>query len=148
DYFSNSALLGPMQQSDRAVQKATAGKNQKLRVVNQPKSAGTESAQDTASAFVTLQAGDRNLGTYFLTQWANYHVNRPGLSPYVIRDRDSAQTIYMVATGPDTVDVNGKAYQIELRYRRYYKPYQVTLLKFSHDVYPGTDIARNFSSRV
>ena len=32
--------------------------------------------------------------------------------------------------------------------RRYYLPYPVTLRKFSHDVYPGTQIPKNFSSLV
>ena len=32
--------------------------------------------------------------------------------------------------------------------RRYYLPYSLTLKKFSHDVYPGTQIPKNFSSLV
>lgn len=39
-------------------------------------------------------------------------------------------------------------YQLELRARRYYEPFSLQLLKFRHDVYPGTDIPKNFSSRV
>jgi hypothetical protein len=31
---------------------------------------------------------------------------------------------------------------------RYYKPYTITLLEFRHDVYAGTDIPSNFSSRI
>lgn len=42
----------------------------------------------------------------------------------------------------------GRPYTIELRQRRNYKPYALTLLDFSHDRYPGTEIPRNFSSRV
>jgi hypothetical protein len=42
----------------------------------------------------------------------------------------------------------GRSYTIELRQRRTYKPYSLTLLDFSHDRYPGTNIPRNFSSRV
>ena len=37
---------------------------------------------------------------------------------------------------------------MRLRPTRYYKPYSVTLQKFSHDVYPGTEIPKNFSSRI
>ena len=58
------------------------------------------------SAYVTLRAGDQNLGTYLLS---------PGL------------------TGPQHVDVNGKTYGIALRLPRHYKPYTLTLQKFSHD---------------
>ncbi len=35
-----------------------------------------------------------------------------------------------------------------MRPRRYDLPYSVTLKKFSHDVYPGTQIPKNFSSLV
>ena len=43
---------------------------------------------------------------------------------------------------------DGRTYQITLRPVRYYKPYSVTLLAFNHDLYPGTDIPKNFSSKV
>ena len=46
------------------------------------------------------------------------------------------------------MQVGGKTYQIELRYKRLYKPYTMHLLKFSHDRYTGTDTAKNFASRV
>ncbi len=42
----------------------------------------------------------------------------------------------------------GRTYELRMRPRRYYLPYTVTLKKFSHDVYPGTDIPKNFSSLV
>lgn len=42
----------------------------------------------------------------------------------------------------------GHTYQLSMRPRREYLPYALTLKKFSHDVYPGTDIPKNFSSLV
>ncbi|MFO1513856.1 MAG: cytochrome c biogenesis protein ResB [Verrucomicrobiota bacterium] len=35
-----------------------------------------------------------------------------------------------------------------MRPERYYKPFSIHLLEFRHDKYPGTDIPKNFSSRV
>ena len=35
-----------------------------------------------------------------------------------------------------------------MRPERHYQPFSLTLEKFSHDIYPGTDIPRNFSSKV
>jgi len=35
-----------------------------------------------------------------------------------------------------------------MRPLRHYEPYSLTLEKFSHDIYPGTDIPKNFSSKV
>jgi hypothetical protein len=49
---------------------------------------------------------------------------------------------------PQDFTVGQRTYQLALRPRRHYKPYSIQLLKFQHDVYPGTDIPKNFSSRV
>ncbi len=38
--------------------------------------------------------------------------------------------------------------KIAFRFERSYKPYSLTLLKFSHDRYAGTEIPKNFSSRI
>jgi hypothetical protein len=35
-----------------------------------------------------------------------------------------------------------------LRAVRYYKPYTIALREFTHDVYAGTDIPKNFASRI
>ena len=42
----------------------------------------------------------------------------------------------------------GKELQIVLRPKRFYKPFTIQLVQFSHDRYAGTDIAKNFSSRI
>jgi ResB-like family protein len=49
---------------------------------------------------------------------------------------------------PARFQVGGKSYQIVLRPKRFYKPFAIQLVQFSHDRYAGTDIPRNFSSRV
>ena len=42
----------------------------------------------------------------------------------------------------------GHTYSLAMRPRRQYLPYSMTLKKFSHDVYEGTTIPKNFSSLV
>jgi ABC-type transport system involved in cytochrome c biogenesis permease subunit len=42
----------------------------------------------------------------------------------------------------------GRTWKIALRFARHYQPYALTLLKFSHDRYAGTEIPKNFSSRL
>jgi hypothetical protein len=42
----------------------------------------------------------------------------------------------------------GHKYVLSMRARRQYLPYSLTLKKFSHDIYMGTDIPKNFSSLV
>jgi len=49
---------------------------------------------------------------------------------------------------PVSFQASGKNYQIMLRPKRFYKPFAIQLVQFSHDRYAGTDIAKNFSSRV
>ena len=44
--------------------------------------------------------------------------------------------------------VGDKTYYIQLRFKREYKPYSIQLIKFSYDRYTGTELDRNFSSRV
>ncbi len=55
----------------------------------------------------------------------------------------------MMTMPPQTFSTpDGHTWKIALRPQRAYKPYALTLLKFSHDVYAGTDIPKNFSSRI
>ena len=49
---------------------------------------------------------------------------------------------------PQSFTHEGRTYQIAMRHRRQYLPYSVTLKKFSHDKYAGTEIPKNFSSLV
>jgi cytochrome c biogenesis protein ResB len=46
------------------------------------------------------------------------------------------------------ITVNNRNYEVVLRPRRDYKPYSIQLLNFTHDIYKGTDIPKNYSSRV
>jgi cytochrome c biogenesis protein ResB len=49
---------------------------------------------------------------------------------------------------PQTFVHEGRTYRLELREQREYLPYALSLRQFRHDVYPGTDIPKNFSSLV
>jgi len=49
---------------------------------------------------------------------------------------------------PQTVTAGGKTYQLAMRPTRYYKPFSLHLIEFRFDRYAGTDIPKNFSSRV
>ncbi len=51
-------------------------------------------------------------------------------------------------TEPDRFTAAGREWRLSLRFQRAYKPYSLTLLDFTHDRYAGTDIPKNFSSRV
>jgi hypothetical protein len=58
---------------------------------------------------------------------------------------------YLVSEGlgaPQSFTANGRTYSLVLRPERHYLPFSLTLKKFSHDLYAGTDIPKNFSSLV
>jgi hypothetical protein len=45
-------------------------------------------------------------------------------------------------------EAEGRKWSVQLRPSRYYKPYSLTLQDFTHETYPGTQIPKNFSSKV
>jgi hypothetical protein len=49
---------------------------------------------------------------------------------------------------PKDFKVDSAPFSIVLRPKRYYRPFSITLEQFQHDRYAGTDIAKNFSSKV
>ncbi len=79
------------------------------------------SLRDVPSAVVEIATPQGSLGTWLLSEYINQ---------------------------PQPFTSNKRHYELMLRLRRYYKPYSIQLLQFRHDVYPGTDIPKNFSSRI
>jgi hypothetical protein len=80
------------------------------------------------------------------------------------QDEQNMPTAFVELAGPDgrigtwlvstlltelqSFTLQGRTYELMMRPTRFYHPFSITLLKFSHDRYPGTDIPRNFSSRI
>jgi hypothetical protein len=59
--------------------------------------------------------------------------------------------VFLVATmsvAPERFSYAGREWSLAFRFERAYKPYSLTLIDFTHDRYPGTEIPKNFSSRV
>jgi hypothetical protein len=56
--------------------------------------------------------------------------------------------VSLLLAEPQIIEVDGRKFEVALRHQRTYHPFAITLLKFSHDRYPGTQIPKNFSSRV
>jgi cytochrome c biogenesis protein ResB len=66
-------------------------------------------------------------------------------------DNDQSRGVWLVSSvlgAPQTIEAGGKTYEIYIRPRRHYYPFTLTLKEFHHDIYPGTDIPKNFSSLV
>jgi hypothetical protein len=77
-------------------------------------------------------------------------VNTPAV--YVeVREGARSLGVWLVSSGlgaPQSFFSGGDEYRLAMRPRRYYLPFTLTLKEFHHDIYPGTDIPRNFSSLV
>jgi hypothetical protein len=51
-------------------------------------------------------------------------------------------------TEPQRLTAADKTWELIMRPKRFYKPYRIALIDFTHEKYPGTEIPKNFSSRV
>lgn len=49
---------------------------------------------------------------------------------------------------PQTFNYQGKTWELALRLKRTYLPFSLKLHEVTHEVYPGTEIPKNFASRV
>jgi hypothetical protein len=56
--------------------------------------------------------------------------------------------VYAGLIARQAFEVDGKRYEVALRFARYYHPFSITLLKATHEKYRGTDTPKNFASRV
>jgi hypothetical protein len=66
---------------------------------------------------------------------------------------DGSQSLgsWFVSSSPDEpqqVSFQGQTYQLIIRPKRIYLPYTLTLKDFRHEVYPGTNIPKSFSSLI
>ena len=121
-YYPNSEILGPFQAEGRSdVLRADAGELKDRVLADSPTFAGAgESKADIPAAYVTLLAHGSRIGRFALdAQYPN-----------------------------QSVQVDGKAYQIALRFHRYYNAYSIFLEKFTVDRYPGTNSPQGYSSMV
>jgi hypothetical protein len=119
EYFGNSRV------EDRAADAAqpaaaTQGIGPRATVQGLPHVTSMDT-RDVPSAVVEVETPQGSLGTWLVSEYVDQ---------------------------PQAFNCNNRTYQLALRQRRLYKPYSIQLLKFQHDVYPGTDIPKNFSSRI
>jgi len=77
------------------------------------------------------------------------HINTPAAAVAIQSDKGSAGTFLVSpAAVPQELMLDGRRYEIGMRLRRYYYPFALTLLKATHEKYRGTEIPKNFASRV
>jgi hypothetical protein len=117
-YYPNSILQRRTDSATGGL--ATIGFGTTLAAIPQPVSYRDEET-NSPSAFIELIAPDQSVGTFLV----------------------STQLLM-----PQEFSYGGHTWRITFRAERSYYPFSLTLLKFSHDRYAGTDIPKNFSSKL
>jgi len=117
-FFPNAELSNRAPTDPPAL--ATMGVGASVNIVERPL-ATSDNEMNLTSALVEPVAGGRSYGVWLVS----------------------------AALGaPQSFIHEGRTYVLTIRQSRSYLPYALTLKKFSHDIYPGTDIPKNFSSLV
>jgi ABC-type transport system involved in cytochrome c biogenesis permease subunit len=77
-------------------------------------------------------------------------VNAPAAYVTVLKDGKPLDTLLLSAVwlSGQRIEVDGKPYDLALRFRRYYKPYTIHLLDFTHDKWDGSEKAKNFAAHL
>jgi len=105
---------------------ATATQGAGTQVTVEPRAEAKDmDSRNLPYAYIELLAGGNSLGTWLVTPW-----------------------LPMLGSAAQVIEVGGQKLRTELRFERYYQPFEMTLLKTSHEQYRGTDIPKNFRSRV
>jgi hypothetical protein len=140
-YYPNSEPVGPMTGEPEKI-KAADGLGQKLSFSPQPITRRMD-ALDLPAALVQVVSDKGPIGEWTVSTWFTRYP--------VFTNLDSEMAGIMPdvkVEAPQTFAFNGRTYEIALRPVRYYKPYSIKLLAFNHDLYLGTDVPKNFSSKI
>jgi ResB-like family len=134
EYMKNSDLV-PVRPGENAGERTRAdagGMAWKLLDRAEESGAGSEREDAPAVRVSFSKKGSATpLGTYLLSAW--YYPNF---------------TSRQYQFPPQIINVDGKNYTVELRPKRIYKPYQIHLKEFRHEVYLGTETPKDFTSFV
>ncbi len=121
NFYQNSRLKMLSEAEDGARPIANQGPGAMIAVQPAPRATGVDERDVTSATIEILPKDGGSLGTWLVSD---------------------------ALGAPQTFSCGGRTWMIALRPARYYKPYSVTLQKFTHERYAGTDIPKDFSSRV
>lgn len=122
-FFQNSRLHMMNEPGAKLAPIANQGPGAQIGVEAVPRAIGLDDRDVMTAAIeiVPAQAGAQSLGTWLVSD---------------------------ALGAPQTFSCAGRSWRLELRPARFYKPYSVTLQKFTHERYAGTEIPKNFASRI
>ncbi len=105
--------------------------------------------RNVPTAVLEFVAPTGSLGTWVASDWAGdptlVEAVRNG---YAQMGADMAQKVASQLVAPQIIEAGGKKFAFTMRPARVIHPFSLTLLKATHTVYPGTDIPKDFRSRV
>jgi cytochrome c biogenesis protein ResB len=106
--------------------------------------------KNAPTAVIELVDSSGSLGDWVVSNWASDDQMVEGLeSDYTQQvGPQMGQKIAEDLTQPQSVVSGGKKFTFALRPERVYFPFSLQLLKATHTVYEGTDIPKDFRSRV
>jgi hypothetical protein len=118
-YVARETVAGRPLKLDALETSANQGAGLKMLLVPKPAVRGMDE-QNMPYAKVELFHKGTSLGSWLLSGWLN----------------------------PQEFTVDGRVYRFAIRNERYFQPFSLSLVKTTHEVYTGTEIPKNFQSRV
>lgn len=123
--YHGNAEIGRATSGSPAESIATRGAAVRMGIIVNPKpETYSEDEINTVTAFVEVIKGEDSLGTWLVSN--------------VMDERFP----------PQMVDAGDRSFEIALRFTRHYYPFEIELIDFKHEKYPGTEVPFNFSSEV
>jgi hypothetical protein len=110
----------------------------------------TMDARNIPTSDIEIIGPNGSLGDWVVSDW----MSEPAMLDLIRQDESNqvgpemARMIVSRLNQPQAVQVNGKQFSFVMRPERIWMPFSLTLLKATHSVYPGTDIPKDFRSRV
>jgi hypothetical protein len=146
NYLKNSEPTFPMDTREKI--KATQGIGQHVLLTGLPE-VKTMDDFDKPAALVEVMTNGVALGAWTESVWFTRRQALVRLEDW-IESMQRAVNVKMDVSpeAPQRFTVAGHTYEMALRMVRYYKPYTISLISFTHDTYAGTDTPSNFASKI
>lgn len=144
---SDTQFRAPMMQNGPPLAKNGIALNFDFWPTNEVK---TTDDKNAPTAEIELAGPGGSLGDWIASDWADDGAKieeiREGYTP--VLGVDMATKVVAELTRPQSVYVNGKKFTFALRPEQFQFPFSLTLVQATHTVYEGTDIPKDFRSRV
>jgi ResB-like family len=142
DYFPNSAPAPAMRSvaGNGPRMEATQGVGQRLFFRPQPSTARTDD-ENVPAALVEIVTPTGPLGSWTVSNWLSRQF-------YAGQLRQQLGQMGTILDVPQQFTYQNRTYRLAFRPVRYYEPYSLTLEEFNHKRYKGTEIPKDFSSRI